>query len=91
MASARMSYGCPKARALASARTLAGQREEGLWLASARRPGQSQDGRGTAHGMGEEGGRLEREYGKVVEGTGDCKINARVRRSPERGGSIVRA
>ena len=32
MASARMSYGSPKARALTSARTLAGQREEGLWL-----------------------------------------------------------
>ena len=46
MASARMSYGSPKARALTSARTLAGQREEGLWLASARRPGQSQDARG---------------------------------------------
>ena len=30
-AGARMSYGCPKARALASARTLAGQREEVLW------------------------------------------------------------
>ena len=44
MASARMSYGCPKARALASATTLAGQREGGSWLASARRPGESEDG-----------------------------------------------
>ena len=32
----------------------------------------------TAHGMGEESGRVEIECGRVVQGTGDCKINARV-------------
>ena len=32
----------------------------------------------TAHGMGEESGRVERKCGRVVQGTGDCKINARV-------------
>ena len=42
-----------------------------------------------AHGMGEEGGRLERECGRVVEGTGDCKINARVGRLAECGGRLV--
>ncbi len=46
MASARMPYGCPKARALASARTPAGESEEGLSLARGTRPGQSEDARG---------------------------------------------
>ena len=33
---------------------------------------------GRTHGIGEASGRFERECGRVVHGTGDCKINARV-------------
>ena len=59
--------------------------------AGGKRRGGGRRRRGRAQSTGEEDRRLERECGRVPQGTGDCKINARVRRSPERGGSIVRA
>ena len=73
MANARMPYGCPKARALASARTPAGESEEGLSLARGTRPGQSEGAR-EEKGEGDAGG--ERERTAREKRTGDGRESA---------------